>query len=233
MTRNQRSGLGGAALAVGAIAVAVIWYGSAHTSPSADVAPPSGTSTSVANAATGHETATSTSATTTARGNSAPAAATAPPTTNSPTQGTTATSRTTVPVLTPTTLGLSQPVLTIEGGNKTMACNTAPVTCDAKPGDDLKLAIRSRPFASIQSVCLTFHFRGDLLDPGEQLQWTDAGGFIGGSSSVRSRQSCATPTGQPKVTDSLRDGYQLFDVWMQSGSAHVDHIDVAITGVYA
>jgi hypothetical protein len=114
-----------------------------------------------------------------------------------------------------------------------MVCNTAPVTCDAKHGDDLKIAIRSRPWASIQSVCLTFHFKGDLLDPGEQLQWTNAGGFVGGSAAVTSRESCATPAGQSTVTDALRDGYEKFDVWMQSGSVHIDHIDVAITGTYA
>lgn len=235
MTRNQRMGLGGAAVAVAAIAVTIIWYGSTHTTPSADVAPSSGTSTSLANSTTGHASVTTgaTAGTTTpTRGGSVPTDGKST-TTNATSTRTNATTRTTVPVLTPTSVGPSQPMLTIVGGNKQLTCNTAPVTCDAKPGDDLRFAIRSRPFTSIQSVCLTFHFKGDLLDPGEQLQWTDAGGFVGGANAVKSRQSCATPAGQSKVTDSLRDGSQRFDVWMQSGSAYVDHIDVAITGVYA
>jgi hypothetical protein len=154
-------------------------------------------------------------------------------TTNPISIGASATKRTTVPVLTPTTTGLTKPVLKIVGGDRTLICDTGPVTCDAKPGDDLQFLTRSLPWASIQSVCLTFHFKGDLLDPGEQLQWTDAGGFVGGSAPVAARESCATPAGESKVTDSLVDGSQQFDVWMQSGSAYIDHIDVAITGAYA
>jgi hypothetical protein len=233
MTRNQRLGLGAAAVAVGAIAVAVIWHGSTHSSRTADVTSAGGTSTSLSSGSTIQTSATTGAASTSpVTGGSATTNAQSTPT-NPVSPAAHATARTTVPVLTPTTAGLSQPVLTIVGGDQTLICDTGPVTCDAKPGDDLKFSIRSRPWASIQSVCLTFHFKGNLLDLGEQLQWTDAGGFVGGSTAVKSRESCATPAGQPKVTDSMVDGSQRFDVWMQSGSAHIDHIDVAITGTYA
>src|SRR5262245_6529187 len=159
----RRWWIAAAAVGVVAVAILIIGFGSRHSTTKAEITPD----------------ATSSSASTrpgspfTSPGASGPGAtasgrATAASTPTGPTSPTTASSSTpragattTVPVLTPTTSGPAQPVLTFVGGNKTMSCTTAPVTCDAQKGDDLKFAIHSRPWSSIQSVCLTFHFKGD------------------------------------------------------------------------
>jgi hypothetical protein len=227
-----------AATAVGVVAAAVliIGIGSRHTGSKAEIAPDASSSSSVGTQPGGALASPGASgpSVTTSSSTPAPSSVTSAST---PATGTPTTARAevtiTVPALTPTSGTLADPIVTIVGGDETLNCKTAPVTCDPQSGDDLRIAIQSRPWKSIQSVCLTFRFKGDLVDPGEQLQWTNAGGFDGGSSPVAKRQSCATPAGQQKVTDSLRDGYQVFDVWMESGSAHVDGISVAITGAYA
>jgi hypothetical protein len=108
---------------------------------------------------------------------------------------------------------------------------TFPVVCSLpQPGDAaiLHVIFRGGGFSTIELLCLTFHFRGDLVDPGEELDWGRGGGFFNnGTTPIATRTSCSVDSEQ--LADLL-DGHQRMDAWMQSGSARLASVDATITG---
>ena len=84
-------------------------------------------------------------------------------------------------------------------------------------------------FQSLDMVCLSFAFQGDLFDPGEHLYIQDFGGFINvGSTSQTSRTLCVVY--QPTLSQFL-DGKQRLIVVMESGSVRISSLTATATGI--
>ena len=84
-----------------------------------------------------------------------------------------------------------------------MSCGeTQPRAClSSNAGNDAVITVNTPTrFASISTVCLTFHFAGDLVDTGEQFGYLAGGGSANfGSTSLSQRTSCLeTKTNPPK-----------------------------------
>jgi hypothetical protein len=76
-----------------------------------------------------------------------------------------------------------------------------------------------RHFASISTVCLTFHFTGDLFAAGDELAFLGGVGFIStGPTSLNERTSSLDGNSQVEDTALFLDGHQTVNVWMESGS---------------
>jgi hypothetical protein len=87
-------------------------------------------------------------------------------------------------------------------------------------------------FASISTVCLTFHFTGDLFDAGDWLAFLGGVGFIStGGTSLTERTSCLDTNSQVEDTALFLDGHQTVNVWMESGSANLSAVDVVVRGI--
>jgi hypothetical protein len=109
---------------------------------------------------------------------------------------------------------------------------TFPVVCQLpQPGNEavLKVVFPGGGFSTIDQLCLTFHFKGDLVDPGDWLAWGAGQGFFnGGTTPIATRTSCQIGS-QPGISDLL-DGHQRMDAWMFTGSARLISVDATITG---
>jgi hypothetical protein len=108
-----------------------------------------------------------------------------------------------------------------------------PAVCDpASKGNNAVVRVvvpdRLRP---VHQVCVTFHFEGDLVDPGEIVAFLSGGGFVNeGPTSLAERTSCFDRENQPDQTRLFADGRQTMSVWMEEGSAYLASVDVVVTG---
>ncbi len=89
-------------------------------------------------------------------------------------------------------------------------------------------------FKSIERICFTAHFAGDLADPGESFMMGPFGnssyGWInGGSVSNSSRMVCITSS--HSGAEEFMDGEQTFGVRMSGGTATLTNLEVTVTGV--
>ena len=114
----------------------------------------------------------------------------------------------------------------------------SPDYCD-QPSHGNDAAVRVRiptRFSSIVSACFTFHFSGDLLDPGEFFLFNVGGGGFGYDLSPDSpvsldvRTLCLGPPDLHPQVLSLYDGHQAFDVWMFRGTANLSAVELSIIG---
>jgi hypothetical protein len=109
-----------------------------------------------------------------------------------------------------------------------------PFICDpASRGNDAVVhVVVPHHFRSVTEVCVTLHFQGDLVDPGETVMLINGGGFEnGGTTSLAERASCRNVQDQPEDTRLFEDGHQMMSVWMEQGSAYLASVDVVVTGV--
>ncbi|MCO7223651.1 hypothetical protein [Pleionea sp. CnH1-48] len=88
-------------------------------------------------------------------------------------------------------------------------------------------------FESIDRICFTAHFTGDLADPNEGFMMGPFGSASYGwtninSTPIASRTTCITPA-HTGASDFL-DGAQTFGVKMYKGQATLSSLDVTITG---
>src|SRR5262245_61079761 len=114
-----------------------------------------------------------------------------------------------------------------------MTCSLQlPAVCEQGPGNKAVVqVVVPDEFRPVQQVCVTFHFEGDLLDPGEVLAFLGGGGFVNvGSTPQTVRTLCLTREGQPDETRLFRDGRQTMNVWMEQGSAFLSKVEVVVTG---
>jgi hypothetical protein len=86
-------------------------------------------------------------------------------------------------------------------------------------------------FASIDSVCFVFHFKNDLLDPGEEiiifLADTSGFGFMNGFDFPQSERTiCGS---EPRFVELFLDGHEDFVLKMTSGSVKIESLTVQIT----
>jgi len=108
-----------------------------------------------------------------------------------------------------------------------------PAVCDpASKGNNAVVRVvvpdQLRP---VHQVCVTFHFEGDLVDPGEIVAFLSGGGFVNeGATSLAERTSCFDRENQPEQTRLFTDGRQTMSVWMEEGSAYLASVDVVVTG---
>jgi len=114
----------------------------------------------------------------------------------------------------------------------------SPDYCDQPTrGNDAAVRVRiPTRFSSIVSACFTFHFSGDLLDPGEFFLFNVGGGGFGYELSADSpvsldvRTLCLGPPDVHPQVLSLYDGHQAFDVWMFRGTANLSAVELSIIG---
>ena len=116
---------------------------------------------------------------------------------------------------------------------------TFPFACfDPSEGNSAIVRIKFKgTFESVEQVCFTFHFEGDLVDAGEVLLYsvtgTDGQGFSNPSGpSISERESCLN-TGHPDQMAAFLDGRQQIVVFMRDGSASLSDVDVQLTGTPA
>jgi hypothetical protein len=94
-------------------------------------------------------------------------------------------------------------------------------------------------FASIESLCLTFMFEGDLLDPGEELTYRLAGattsfGFVNvGISPEAERTSCLVAGFHDAELALFLDGKNTVYVMADTGSVTVASVTMNLTGTPA
>jgi hypothetical protein len=111
-------------------------------------------------------------------------------------------------------------------------------------GDPLQVNVNVHArFASVDSVCYTFIFENDLLDPGDSLSITplkafppeSGGGFFNpGPTSQDFREICDTAEFQPEIVSLFTDGKEnKIEIAMQSGSVEIALLRVTITGVFS
>ena len=95
-------------------------------------------------------------------------------------------------------------------------------------------------FASLETLCFGFTFEGDLLDPGEQLEFRHAGvtsgfGFVNIFDSPLSSQTiCLQAALGPPHDENVAlylDGKHRFTIVMASGSVTIASVSVTATGV--
>ena len=115
-----------------------------------------------------------------------------------------------------------------------MTCSLPlPYVCDpASEGNNAVVrVVVPDQFRPVQQVCVTFHFKGDLVDPGEILAFLNGGGFVNEEpTSLAERTSCFDRENQPEQTRLFTDGRQTMSVWMEEGSAYLSSVDVVVTG---
>jgi hypothetical protein len=123
--------------------------------------------------------------------------------------------------------------VTIKAGTNQMTCALPlPYVCDPAPGNDavVRIVVPDQ-FRPVQQVCITLHFRGDLLDAGETVLVQGIGGFTNsGPGSLREREVCNNRRNQPEATRLFNDGRQTIHVYMEEGSACLESVDVVVTG---
>lgn len=96
-------------------------------------------------------------------------------------------------------------------------------------------------FVSIERLCFAFTFEGDLLDPGDFLEYRHVGlpmsafGFLNVSDSPQSsRLSCLEEAAGPQHIETIAlylDGKHTFTIEMESGSVTIGSLSVIATGV--
>jgi hypothetical protein len=122
------------------------------------------------------------------------------------------------------------PTVNPVSGSKALICPSSSPACAAHPGDDLRVEIESQPWKSITSACFTFTFGGDLLDHADDIELSNAGGFVNNGTTVSSRKFCITPASAPQAIRGLLDGRELLDVWTTHGTVDIASIIIAING---
>jgi hypothetical protein len=95
-------------------------------------------------------------------------------------------------------------------------------------------------FSSVDRVCFTFTFEGDLLDPGETLlisplnavSSVSGPGFSNrGTSSEAERTLCLEAAFQPDLVSLFADGKEhKLEITMQTGSVRIASLDVTVEG---
>jgi hypothetical protein len=121
----------------------------------------------------------------------------------------------------------------VAGTNQMTCALPAGAVCDpASKGNDAVVRVvvpdQLRP---VNQVCETFHFRGDLVDPGETLAFLSGTGFVNeGPTSLAERTVCLDRQNQPTDVALFKDGRQTMSVWMEQGSAYLSSVDVVVTG---
>jgi hypothetical protein len=127
----------------------------------------------------------------------------------------------------------SAAVVKVVSGSKELRCPSTSAQCSAKPGDDLRIEVESQRWKTITEVCFKFTFSADLLDHGEDLELSNAGGFVNNGTTEPSRTFCITPASAPQAIAALRDGRELLDVWMMHGAVQIGSVTVSIKGTPA
>ena len=92
----------------------------------------------------------------------------------------------------------------------------------------------SRSFESIDKICFTAYFEGDLADPDESFMLGPFGnssfGWINVGASPLSSRTVCTVSYQTEIKEFM-DGVQAFGVRMSQGQATLTSLEVVITGV--
>jgi hypothetical protein len=125
--------------------------------------------------------------------------------------------------------------VTIQPGTNRITCALPqPFVCDppSKGNNAVVRVVVPDQLRPVHQVCVTFHFKGDLVDPGETVVFLAGGGFENtGSTPLAERTSCFDRENQPEQTRLFADGRQTMSVWMeQQGSAYLSAVDVVLTG---
>ncbi|HSX14315.1 MAG TPA: hypothetical protein VLE72_00165 [Candidatus Saccharimonadales bacterium] len=122
----------------------------------------------------------------------------------------------------------------VRSNTQTMICPVAePAICQGPTrGNNAAInVVVPNHFAHVSFVTLTFHFQGDLFDPGEMLAIMSGEGFANIDVVAQSdRVLTLEAFFQPADTAAFADGHQHFWVWMLRGSARLADIDASVTG---
>lgn len=129
----------------------------------------------------------------------------------------------------------------LQGAPIAMSCPVSfPMACfNQSEGNSATAVMRfNRRFDSIESVCFTFHFVDDLIDPGERGDWLqfnvtghDGFGFAPTSGpSLAERTSCLIYYHVEQLA-AFEDGKQTVEINMVLGSATLESVEVHLTGV--
>jgi CSLREA domain-containing protein len=101
------------------------------------------------------------------------------------------------------------------------------VPAPVSPGNPASASVSfGNTFSAVPRVCFTFHFIGDLLDPGDFLFMPEHGGFQNpGTTPQQDRTICSATASS---TDRYLDGTDAFTITMEQGSVTVGALTVTV-----